>query len=97
MGVAIDQLDHAILDVDRVRAFLDGLAERALLLLMYTTGARVHEIVNLDFGDIHLDTVPRVTIRGKGNKQRTCPLQPRTVKALEGCHRGKRGEHPYST
>jgi site-specific recombinase XerD len=156
MGCAVDQLDHAILDVDMVRSFLDWLRDerecgprtrnhrlavikafaryvasvapehlercrrirelrpasfecpevpyldedevvdlfkaiepeehrdRALLILMYTTGARVQEIVNLDFGDIHLDTVPRVTIQGKGNKQRTCPLQPRTVKALEG-------------
>lgn len=58
--------------------------KRALLVLMYITGARVQEIVDLDFGDIHLDTVPRVTLKGKGGKQRTCPLQPRTVKALAG-------------
>ncbi len=57
--------------------------DRALLLLLYNTGARAQEIVDLDLSDIRLDPVPIVTLQGKGRKQRTCPLWARTVTALE--------------
>jgi len=60
-----------------------GKRDRALLLLMYNTGARVQEVVDLDVCDIRLDPVPIVTLKGKGRKQRTCPLWARTVDALE--------------
>jgi site-specific recombinase XerD len=57
--------------------------DRALLLLLYNTGARVQELVDLDLDDIRLDPVAIVALEGKGRKQRTCPLWPRTVQALE--------------
>lgn len=57
--------------------------DRALFLLLYNTGARVQEIVDLDTTDLRLDPVPVVTLKGKGRKQRTCPLWARTVTALE--------------
>jgi integrase/recombinase XerD len=60
-----------------------GRRERALLLLLYNTGARVQEIVDLDVCDLRLNPVPIVTLEGKGRKQRTCPLWTRTVHALE--------------
>ncbi len=60
-----------------------GRRDRALLLLMYNTGARVQEIVDLDVCDIRLNPVPIVTLQGKGRKQRTCPLWGRTVGVLE--------------
>lgn len=56
--------------------------DRALLLLLYNTGARVQEVVDLNVGDIHDEAVPFVRLQGKGRKQRTCPLWPRTVVAL---------------
>lgn len=57
--------------------------DTALCLLLYNSGARVQEIVDLDVSDLRLDPVPIVTLEGKGRKQRTCPLWPRTVTALE--------------
>ena len=71
-----------------------GQRDRALLLLMYNTGARVQEVVDLDVCDIRLDPVPIVTLEGKGRKQRTCPLWARTVEALEQwlAQRGDGGE-----
>lgn len=57
--------------------------DRALLLLLYNTGARVQEIVDLDLCNIRLDPIPVVTLEGKGRKQRTCPLWTRTVNALK--------------
>jgi integrase/recombinase XerD len=68
--------------------------DRALLLTLYNTGARVQEIVNIDLGDLRLDPVPVVVLKGKGGKQRTCPLWPRTVDAIHAwlVERGTAGE-----
>ncbi len=59
-----------------------GIRDRALLLLLYNTGARVQELVDLNVGDIHDDAIPFVRLLGKGRKQRTCPLWSRTVAAV---------------
>ena len=56
--------------------------DRALLLLLYNTGARVQEVVDLNVGDIQQDGIPFVRLLGKGRKQRTCPLWSRTLDAL---------------
>lgn len=68
--------------------------DRALLLILYNTGARVQEIVDIDLGHLRLDPVPIVVLKGKGGKQRTCPLWPRTVDAIQAwlTERGTVGE-----
>lgn len=60
-----------------------GRRDRALLLLMYNTGARVQEIVNLDLGDIQHGAVTVVRLLGKGRKHRCCPLWSRTLAAID--------------
>lgn len=82
-----DRLEARYLDdsevVDLIKSIpADQQRDRALLLLLYNTGARVQEVVDLNVGDIRLDPVPLVTFRGKGRKQRTCPLWARTADAL---------------
>ncbi len=71
-----------------------GRRDRALLLLLYNTGARVQEIVDLDICNLRLEPIPVVTLQGKGRKQRTCPLWARTVEALAAwlAERGVEGE-----
>lgn len=59
-----------------------GIRDRALLLLLYNTGARVSEIVTLELGDLRLHDSAQLRLIGKGNKQRSCPLWPETVTAL---------------
>jgi integrase/recombinase XerD len=59
-----------------------GVRDNALLLLLYNTGARVSEIVQLKVVDLHLDGTAQVKLLGKGNKYRSCPLWPETVEAL---------------
>jgi site-specific recombinase XerD len=54
-----------------------------LLLVLYNTGARVQEIADLNVGDFHAAPIPLVHLRGKGRKQRTCPLWSRTVVAVQ--------------
>lgn len=59
-----------------------GLRDRALLELLYSTGARISEVVGLDIDDI--DTADRsVMLHGKGGKQRMVPIGRPALAALE--------------
>lgn len=49
-----------------------GIRDRALLELLYATGARVSEAVNLDVDDVSHGDVLR--LRGKGSKERIVPV-----------------------
>lgn len=82
------------LTLDQVLALLDGaggdapsdgpltLRNRALLELLYSTGARISEAVGLDVDDI--DTHARsVLLRGKGGKQRLVPVGRPAIAALD--------------
>ena len=55
--------------------------DRALLLFLYNTGARVQEVANLRLGNLELDR-RRVHLHGKGDKWRACPLWEQTVVLL---------------
>jgi site-specific recombinase XerD len=71
-----------------------GLRDQALFLLMYNTGARVSEIVNLRVDDLRLDESPQVQVVGKGQKHRTCPLWPETAEALPAYLRQRAAQDP---
>ena len=60
-----------------------GIRDRALLMLLYTTGARVSEIANLKLDDLRLTDTAQVHLLAKGQKHRSCPLWLETVTALE--------------
>lgn len=60
-----------------------GQRDHALLALLYNTGARIQEALNLCPRDIRFETPARVRILGKGQKERECPLWPETVALLK--------------
>ncbi len=60
-----------------------ALRDRALLMLLYNTGARVQEIADLRVGDVDLEPPLRARLHGKGDKWRKCPLWPETVELLK--------------
>ena len=78
------------LPVDQVLALLAaagddsprGVRDRALLELLYGTGARISEAVALDVDDVDL-TEGVVLLRGKGGKQRLVPLGSYARQAAE--------------
>ncbi|WP_459711935.1 site-specific tyrosine recombinase XerD [Actinophytocola sp. KF-1] len=60
----------------------DALRDRALLEVLYSTGARISEAVGLDLDDI--DTAERtVLLDGKGGKQRLVPIGRPALDALD--------------
>ncbi len=59
-----------------------ALRDRALLLFLYNTGARVGEAAALRVGHLDLGEHPRVRLHGKGDKWRTCPLWAQTAALL---------------
>lgn len=60
----------------------DGRRDYALLALMFNTGARVQEIVDLKANDLQLSKPFSVRILGKGRKERICPLWAETTHVL---------------
>ena len=66
-------------DLDEV----NGCRDLALLSLMFNTGARVSEVVDLNAPDLHLTAPCSILLRGKGRKERTCPIWPETARLLE--------------
>jgi integrase/recombinase XerD len=76
---------------DEVEALLDAagyggtalnLRDRALLEILYGTGARISEAVGLDVDDLDL-TDRTVLLAGKGGKQRRVPVGSMAAEALE--------------
>jgi site-specific recombinase XerD len=60
-----------------------GIRDYALLLFLYNTGARVSEALGVTLGDLHLNPPRQVRLRGKGKKERICPLWTETAAALK--------------
>jgi integrase len=77
--------------IDRQNAL--GRRDYALFALMFNTGARVQEVLNLRRRDIRLEPPHQVRLRGKGGKTRLCPIWPATAQLLAGLLR----EVPSST
>jgi integrase/recombinase XerD len=65
-----------------------SLRDRAILEILYGTGARVAELVGIDISDISKDTfdgeeITILKLRGKGSKERLVPLGTFAIDALD--------------
>jgi site-specific recombinase XerD len=63
-------------------SILEGQRDHVLLSLLYNTGARIQEALNLRPKDFHLASPAHVRLLGKGQKERIAPLWPETAHLL---------------
>jgi integrase/recombinase XerD len=94
-GVAIADLLPKALSEEETNQLLDAvvgtgpamLRDRALLEVLYGTGARVSEVVGLNLGDVAEAVdggdVPLIRVLGKGDKERVVPLGRMALAALQ--------------
>jgi len=60
-----------------------GLRDRAMMILLYDSAARLAEILNLSVNDICLDEKnPYIRIMGKGSKERVVATRTRTIRHI---------------
>lgn len=59
-----------------------GRRDLTLLSVLYDTGARVQELIDLQVGDVILDPPAVMVLHGKGNKTRRVPIMNNTVSLL---------------
>jgi site-specific recombinase XerD len=59
-----------------------GRRDAVLLSLLYDTGARVQELVDLSVGDLRLESPAQIRLFGKGSKMRVVPLMDATIMLL---------------
>ena len=59
-----------------------GLRDKAVLMLLYGSGLRISEALNLNAADVS-NTQSSIIIKGKGNKERLVPLLPEVIQAIE--------------
>lgn len=78
------------LEKDEMNALLEapdhktkqGRRDYALLLFLYNTGARADEVANLKISDFSMENKV-VSLRGKGNRLRRCPLWKSTIEEIK--------------
>ena len=73
----VESLLDAVVSTDPV-----GRRDRAMLELLYATGARISEVVGLSIGDIEFDA-GLVRLFGKGSKERIVPFGAVAARALD--------------
>lgn len=75
MKVMVEQVDETT---------RTGIRDKTLILLMYDTGARCQEILDIKLGSLDLrKTNPQVGVCGKGNKNRLLPISSEIVTQLQ--------------
>jgi len=74
------ELSHLLAQVDRKARH--GERDYVLLSVLYDTGARIQELLDLKPSDFHLNPPPFVRLRGKGRRERLCPLLPQSAQLV---------------
>ena len=78
---SISQLDvESLINAPDCKNFV-GLRDRAMLELLYATGVRISELINLQYTDIDLNR-SLIKVMGKGNKERMIPFGENALSSL---------------
>jgi integrase/recombinase XerD len=71
-----------------------GRRDAVLLSVLYDTGARVQELIDLNASDVRLDSPPQARLMGKGRKMRAVPLMGATAELLRDHRRDNNLDRP---
>ena len=85
-GLDEDEISAILAQPDRSR--IEGQRDHVLLAVLYNTGARIQEALNLSPRALRLESPFQVRLFGKGRKERICPLWPETVELLKAFWKG---------
>lgn len=72
----------------------EGARNRAMLEVLYSSGLRVSELVDLQLGNVYRDS-GFLKVRGKGNKERLVPIGRDALKYMDIYIDDVRGKHPH--
>ena len=77
----------SLVEVDKIIGAIDlskaeGQRNKAIVEVLYGSGLRVSELVNLKLSNVYL-AEGYMLVEGKGNKQRLVPLSPQSIKQIE--------------
>jgi integrase/recombinase XerD len=89
--LSADEVETLLAQVDRSTG--KGERDYLLLALLYDTGARIQEALDMAPADFHLTSPAFVRVLGKGKKERLCPLLPQTARVVSRYLEGT-GRHP---
>ena len=78
--LSADEVETLLTQVDRSSS--KGKRDYLLLALLYDTGARIQEALDMAPTDFHLASPAFVRVLGKGKKERICPLLPQTARVV---------------
>lgn len=78
--LSVEEVDHLLTSPDTSK--LHGKRDVAMLELLYATGMRVSELINLDVSQVNL-MMGFVSVIGKGDKERIVPLGSTSIRVLE--------------
>ena len=75
-----NELSHLLAQVDRSTTV--GERDYLFLALLYDTGARIQELLDLAPRDFRFTPPALVRLRGKGQRERVCPVLPQTARLV---------------
>src|SRR5262249_28243503 len=78
--LSAEELEGLLGRVDRSAG--EGRRDYLLPALLYDTGARIQELLDVAPADFHLLSPAFVRVLGKGRKERLCPLLPQTARVV---------------
>ena len=70
-----------LLNSDKFSGDVWGLRDRAIIELLYSSGIRLNELINLTIDKIDLDNCT-IRVKGKGRKERIIPIGPIAIGAI---------------
>lgn len=78
--LSLEEIDKIIASIDNSKP--DGHRNRAIIEVLYGSGLRVSELINLKISNIYFDE-GYMLVEGKGNKQRLVPISDESEKQIK--------------